>query len=172
MVRELTSSRSSTLNLRILKHLSSSQLRPPKLDESEPSYTKSVLFHALEEDLKLIKGIGLKVRGDGAGEKALPSSALEIPFYPDLAVSLGKQNLWAAEVKLLRRSGRQSSIASAIGQATLYRTRYEHVAVILIDTAPSSTHSQKQLVNQCRDLGLNIVIRPRIGKMLIPQKMN
>ena len=97
---------------------------------------------------------------------------MEIAFYPDLAVTLGKQNLWAVEVKLLKRTGRQSSITTALGQASLYKSRYEHVLVVLIDSSPSSALSQKSLINQGKKLGLNIVIRPRVGKILLQQAVH
>ena len=75
-------------------------------------------------------------------------------------------------LKLLKRTGRQSSIATALGQASLYKSRYEHVLVVLIDSSPSSVLSQKSLINQGKELGINIVIRPRIVKILLQQAVH
>ena len=75
-------------------------------------------------------------------------------------------------LKLLKRTGRQSSIATALGQASLYKSRYEHVLVVLIDSSPSSVLSQKSLINQGKELGINIVIRPRIEKILLQQAVH
>ena len=75
-------------------------------------------------------------------------------------------------LKLLKRTGRQSSIATALGQASLYKSRYEHVLVVLIDSSPSSVLSQKSLINQGKELGINIVIRPRNVKILLQQAVH
>ena len=75
-------------------------------------------------------------------------------------------------LRLLKRTGRQSSIATALGQASLYKSRYEHVLVVLIDSSPSSVLSQKSLINQGKELGINIVIRPRIVKILLQQAVH
>jgi hypothetical protein len=120
-------------------------------------------------ELATLPGLHLMCRGDGAGERATPASALDVSFFPDLAVYLGSQNLWATEVKFLRQTGRQNSLATALGQATLYRSRYEHVAVVLIDTYPSSRPSQLRLIEDAHAVDLQIVIRSRIGGTLIAQ---
>lgn len=141
----------------------------PRNDESEPSFTKSVLAPVVRKELDQLTGLRLQFRGDGGDSQAVPASALEVPFYPDLAVSFGKQHLWAAEVKVLRATNRQNAIATALGQATLYRSRYEHVLVVLVDTAPTTRLSQRQLADSAKDMGLRVIIRPRVGKELLPQ---
>ena len=70
-------------------------------------------------------------------------------------------------LKLLKRTGRQSSIATALGQASLYKSRYEHVLVVLIDSSPSSVLSQKSLINQ----GINNFIR-ELQDFLLPAAEN
>ena len=166
---ELNAQRTSNLSKRLYRAFCAAEVRVPRADESEPSFTRSALASVVREELSQLEGLHLQFRGDGGDSQAFPASALEVPFYPDLAVSLGKQHIWAAEVKVLRGTNRQNSIATALGQATLYRSRYEHVLVILIDTAPTSRLSQRQLVDSAKDMGLRVVIRPRVGKVLLPQ---
>lgn len=166
---ELTAQRSSNLSKRLYLKLCSAEIRVPRPDESEPNFTRSALAPVVRSELIQLTGLPLQLRGDGGDTQAVPATALEVPFYPDLAVSIGEQHLWAAEVKILRTSNRQNAIATAIGQATVYKSRYEHVLVILIDTSPSSRPSQRELANSAKDMGLRVVIRPRFGKVLLAQ---
>lgn len=146
-------------------------IRPPRQDESEPEYTRSVLSVVVKDELGRLPGLALRYRGDGDQENAIPASVLGIPFYPDMAVTIGAQNLWAAEVKVLRDSGRQSALATAIGQATIYRSRYQYVSVVLIDVAPTNRSSQAALISQMGALGLSLIIRARHGKLMIAQDL-
>jgi hypothetical protein len=166
---ELNPQRTSNLSKRLYSALCTAELRVPQKDETEPHYTGEVLAPVVRSVIEQLVGLPLQFRGDGAESRAVPASALEIAFYPDLAVSNGKQHLWAAEVKILRSSNRQNAIATALGQATLYRSRYEHVVVVLIDTAPSSRQSQRLLVDSARNLGVRVVIRPRVAKVILTQ---
>lgn len=169
---ELSPHRIVNLSKRLNLRLAQEQIRPPKSSETEPAYTREVLSLVVKIELSNLPGLALRFRGDGGSAQAIPASVLGIPFFPDMAVTIGEQNLWAAEVKILRATNRQNAIATAIGQATIYRSRYEHVAVILIDTSPSSQVNQKALVREVGELGLNLVIRPRVGKTLLPQSDN
>jgi hypothetical protein len=72
-------------------------------------------------------------------------------------------------VKFLRMTGRQNSLATAIGQAALYLGRYEHVSLVLIDLNPSTPESRQQFEYQARQIGLEAVIRPRLGDRLSTQ---
>lgn len=166
---ELNAQRSSNLSKRLYSALCSAELRIPQKDEAEPNYTGKVLAPVVKSVVEQLVGLPLQFRGDGAESRAVPASALEIDFYPDLSVSNDKQHLWAAEVKILRTSNRQNAIATALGQATLYRSRYEHVVVVLIDTSPASRQSQRLLVDSARSLGVRVVIRPRLAKALLAQ---
>lgn len=166
---KLNPQRSSNLSKRLYRILCSSEIRVPKSQESEPVFTRSVLAPLIRDELTELDGLHLQFRGDGGDSKAYPASALEVSFYPDLAVSIGIQHLWAAEVKILREGNRQNSIATALGQATLYRSRYEHVSVLFIDNAPTSRSSQRNLVEEAKAMDLRVIIRPRIGKVLMPQ---
>lgn len=166
---ELNSQRSTNLGKRLKLALCEADIRVPSPNESEPHFTRAVLAPVVRAVLGQLDGINLKFRGDGGDTQAVPASALDIDFYPDLAVSIGKQHLWAAEVKVLRATGRQNAIATALGQATLYRSRYEHVLVVLIDIAPVSRTSQLQLLENARQMGLEVVLRTRVGKSLTRQ---
>lgn len=123
----------------------------------------------VRRELQNLHGIPFIFRGDGGDSQAVPASVLGIDFFPDLAVSVGRQNLWAAEVKFLRAVNRQNSIATALGQATMYRTRYEHVAVFLVDLDPVDKRIQRRLVSQVQELDINVVVRSKSGRILLPQ---
>ena len=166
---ELTAQRSSNLSKRLYQALCEAQIRVPHVEESEPNFTRTALAPVVRAELGRLPGLSLQFRGDGGDSQAVPASALDVDFYPDLAVSIGKQHLWAAEVKVLRDRNRQNAVATALGQATLYRSRYEHVLVVLVDTAPVSRPSQRQLLENARHMGLRLVIRSRVGNSLLPQ---
>ncbi len=157
------------MNRLLIEELSNAELRIPESEESEPKFTRTVLAPLVRAKLETLTGLHLQFRGDGGNSQSVPASALGIPFFPDLAVSYGHQHLWAAEVKVLRRSSRQNAIATALGQATLYKSRYEHVSVILIDTVPVDRTAQRKLVEDAREMDLSVVIRSRVGKLLLPQ---
>lgn len=165
---QISGPRSRRLGERLSFALASATIRAPKSNESEPSYTRSVLAPLVRASIQELTGIPLQFRGDGGDAQAIPAFALDIPFFPDLAVSSGNQNLWAAEVKVLRARHRQGAIAAALGQATLYRTRYEHVSVVLIDTAPTAPDVSSAFASEAGALGLNLIIRARIGNGLLP----
>jgi hypothetical protein len=165
----LNSNRSSNLSKRLYKALCETSIRVPETDESEPSFTRTVLAPVIRIEVDQLLGVGLQFRGDGGDSQAVPASALDVDFYPDLAVSLGRQHLWAAEVKILRDKNRQNAIATALGQATLYRTRYEHVLVVLVDLSPVSRARQKELVENARRMGIRVALRTRAGKSLLKQ---
>jgi len=166
---ELIAQRSANFSKRLYLSLAEAAIRAPRADESEPNFTRTALAPIVRDQLSQLPGLSLQFRGDGGDSQAVPAAALDVDFYPDLAVSIGKQHLWAAEVKILRSKNRQNAVATALGQATLYRSRYEHVPVVLVDTAPVSRQSQKQLLENAKHMGLRVVIRSRVGKTLLPQ---
>ena len=143
-------------------------MRAPHTHESEPTFTRKVLAPVVRRVLSDFSGIPFQFRGDGGDEAAVPANALDISFFPDLAVSVGNQHIWAAEVKILRNESRQGSIVAAIGQAALYRSRYENVAVILIDAAPAPKELQVKFEQQLNQFGVQSILRPALGNNLIP----
>jgi len=163
---ELSPERMRNLNRNLCLRLSSDQFRLPQSGESEPSFTRKVISGSIFRELENHPNLHLKYRGDGGNELAFPAAALDIQFFPDMAVSLGTQHIWAAEVKLLRSSNRQAALAAAIGQATLYRIRYDYVVVMLVDLEPASLESRVHLAELGKQLELNFVIRHRVGNVL------
>lgn len=166
---ELTARQAANLSKRLYLALCNADVRVPHPNESEPTFTRAALAPLVRSELRQLEGLNLQFRGDGGDSQAVPASGLEVSFFPDLAVSFGGQHIWAAEVKILRTSNRQNAIATALGQAILYKSRYEHVLAVLIDTAPISPSGQRQLVENAKEMGLRIVIRSRFGKALLNQ---
>ncbi len=166
---KISPQRSANLNRLLFEELGQVDLRIPRPEESEPRFTRLALAPLVRRKLETLTGLHFQFRGDGGNSQSVPASALGIPFFPDLAVSYGHQHLWAAEVKILRRSNRQNAIATALGQATLYKSRYEHVTVILIDTFPVDRLAQRKLVEDAKEMDLNVIIRSRVGNSLLHQ---
>jgi hypothetical protein len=167
----LTPRRSANLAQRLVDALSTTEVEPPRTGELERAYTARCLAPIVRDVLDDLPGSGLRLKGDGSHEQAIPARVLDVEFFPDLAVSLGSQHLWAAEVKFVRASGRQNSVATAIGQAALYRSRYEHAAVVLIDTGRHNAGALRALTELDEALGLQFVVRAKLGKSLLPSKV-
>lgn len=161
--RPLSAHRTSNLQARITTALGEAKLHPPFSSESEPQFTRRVLAPIVREVLNTLPGLNLHFRGDGGDEQAIPASMLGVEFFPDLAVSAGQQHVWAAEVKFLKSHARQSSIATAVGQATIYRRRYSLVSVILVDLAPSLHGAFEDVVQFAKTVGLHTVFASVIG---------
>lgn len=167
----LSARRSANLSNRIVDALAFQAIDPPRTDELERSYTARCLAPVVRSILEDLPGSGLRLRGDGCSEQAVPARVLDVEFFPDLAVSLGGQYIWAAEVKFVRERNRQNSIDTAIGQATLYRSRYEHSAVVLINTGGHTDGNLKAFTDLDQELGLRFVVRTRFGKSLLPSRV-
>ncbi len=162
----LSSKRSRHLAQLLHETLSTSELSPPTKDEGEVSFTSRVLCAAIRLKLdELGLSIRLSLKGDGTGKRAIPASFLDQDFYPDLSISRASQNLWAIEVKILRHSGRQNAIATAFGQASLYRSRYENVSVVFIDKVPGFL-DKSNIVETSEKLGIPVIVRKVAGKTL------
>lgn len=163
----LSNERSRRLAKLLFRLLSTTEFRCPS-SEGEVAYTSRVLCPAVSNELKeLGLGVRLRLKGDGTGERALPASFLDQSFYPDLAISRGRQNLWAAEVKILRRTSRQNAIATAFGQASLYMSRYEHVTIVFIDTVPGYINAD-QIGELRTDVKVPVIVRKAAGTKLSP----
>jgi hypothetical protein len=167
----LTPRRSANLARRLVDALSFDEIEPPKADELEREYTARCLAPVVRSVLEALPGAGLRLRGDGSHEQAIPARVLDVEFYPDLAVSLGQQHLWAAEVKFVRSSGRQNSVATAIGQAVLYRSRYEHTAVVLIDVGRHNAGALRAFTDIEEALGLQFIVRSKVGRGLLTNRV-
>lgn len=164
----LSKDRSRRLAQLMFEVLALSDFERPNKDEGEVAFTGRVLCDAVRSKLKdLGLDVRLRLKGDGTGEKSLPASFLGQDFHPDLSISRGSQNLWAAEIKILRDSNRQNSIATSFGQASLYQSRYEHVAVVFIDKKPGFVDSA-HVEEMSRQVSIPIVVRKVSGKILLP----
>lgn len=168
MMEQLSKERSIRLANVVFEVLATSAMECPEKNEGEVSFTRRVLCQAVRNELAAMGlSVRLSLKGDGTGEKALPASFLDQSFYPDLAISRGSQNLWAAEVKILRESNRQNSIATAFGQASLYKSRYEHVVIVFIDKRPGFV-DVAHIEEMSDQISTPIIVRRIAGKTLIP----
>jgi hypothetical protein len=95
------------------------------------------------------------------------ASALGLNFYPDAALRTASQRLLAIEVKFLRGTQRQYSLATALGQALLYRRRYRYVVAFLVDSKLTSTEELQDLKASASQAGVDVVLRRVAGKELI-----
>jgi hypothetical protein len=138
-------------------------LPAPAVGESEPSYTARCLHQAIEI---LVKNIG--IRGLRAtGERLAPVRTvhfLGLRFYPDLAIMYREWPIIAIEVKYLGGRHSQTALATAIGQATIYRLGgYLRSFVLLIDqrghSSDDSPYSQD-----------DVIVRKTRGGILLPNE--
>jgi hypothetical protein len=134
MTPRLTEAQSDVLFKRVVRSLKRDSLAIPFANEGETSYTSRCVQALVSTELDAIQFPGLFRRGDGAASVDTVEF-MGMHFYPDVAVTLYSQRLVAVEVKLLRRGNRQNAIATALGQAMIYKSAgYEHAVVLLIDT--------------------------------------
>lgn len=123
---------------RVLSQLRLTELPSPSPEDSEVAFTADYLQPAIASLLEDLDIHGLVQTGDGA-DAVVPISFLGKTFWPDIAIKFHEQMIVACEVKFLRPSHRQNSIATSVGQATLYKhAGYAHAIVVLIDTDPQS----------------------------------
>jgi hypothetical protein len=167
----LPARRAANLTNRIVDLLAEAAIEPPLIDELERAYTARCLAPIVQSVLNDLPGAGLRLRGDGCTEQAVPARVLNVEFFPDLAVSLGAQYIWAAEVKFVRSTNRQNSIDTAIGQATLYRSRYEHSSVVLIDIGNHHQGNLKAFTDLDSSIGIRVVVRSKFGRTLLPSRV-
>jgi len=120
-----------------------------------------------------------------AGDGAAPPPVIALPsceFRPDVALLYRRARVVGFEVKFLRTSGRQYSLAAAIGQAVIYRSQvFEAVGIILIDLASvlgeaEAIHSMvdnlQLLCHISYKSGVKLVNSQRYGKRLSTPKLS
>lgn len=164
----LAAHRSKNLALKLSRALCETPVAAPDQNESEPQFTRRVLVPIVREELARLPGLALQLRGDGGDQQAVPSFVLGAVFFPDLAVSIGSQHLWAAEVKFLRPTGRQNALATAIGQAVVYQQRYEFVSLIVVDFSTVDCDHRADFVRFARDgAQLDVVVASVVGRSRI-----
>lgn len=145
-------------------------LRAPLTGEYEPAFTRGPLQSLLQTKLRELSIPGLVRSGDGAA-RVRTVQCLGLPFFPDLAISYFQEPLIAVEVKYLRSANRQNSVATATGQALIYRTLgYRSTFVCLIDLANlvDDANVIRSHGEVFRPSGLELVVRRKVGGALIP----
>ena len=120
MSLDLSAERSARLKALVFEHFQQVDLKAPSKGEGETAFTRRVLQPSMRELLSEIGFSGLLPTGDGAAS-IQSVHFLNLHFRPDMGISLFNRKVLAIEVKLLRGMSRQNSLATAVGQATLYR---------------------------------------------------
>lgn len=117
----------------VVGHLAGAPLEPPSGLEPEPSYTARVIQPSLSARLRELEIHGLLLAGDGAAPVA-GVNFLGRRFHPDVSIAFHSQLVLACEVKLLRTGQPQSQVATAVGQAAIYRQAgYPKAVLMLVD---------------------------------------
>jgi hypothetical protein len=121
----------------VIDRLGRAEIALPKAAEREPAFTARVLSPIIRNAISSIGVAGLRWGGDGARHTLPTVTTMGLSFAPDLAIQFERRRILAFEVKFLRREQRQTALATALGQALLYKSfGYESVGIILIETSP------------------------------------
>lgn len=130
---KLDAEQTRTLAERLAKFLRTGDLPSVDVKEREPNIVRKALVPAIAAELKKLGIEGLTLEGEGLS-LARPTVYLGSNFYPDVAVlDLGTRAI-AIEVKKLDGPSRQSKLATALGQATIYKlTGYAQSIVFLTE---------------------------------------
>jgi hypothetical protein len=148
--------------LLLQERLRNAPLPPPDVQETEFGFTSRALQPLIAEAVHDREITGLLHAGDGVAPVA-PVSFLGKPFYPDITVAFHTQLLLACEVKFLKDRQRQNVLATALGQASLYRAAgYERAMLVLLDVGrPSLRPDQVQMADALLHSahGLHLVVR-------------
>ena len=166
--RSLTAPQAQRLMALLSERLRDSELEAPLPGEREPAFTARCLLGIVRASLSDLRIHGLVEGGDG-GSRARPVSLCGLLFYPDLTVRYHGEPVLAFEVKYLGRAGRQSSMATGLGQAYLYRqVGYKHAGAFLIDLANRITDDEiKGAEEICRSGDIEVIIRRKIRRLLV-----
>ena len=138
-MNDLTSGRIFALHQKLNLALAGVSVQLHQVSLLEPQFTRQIIQPVLEQEISLLSIPGLRLRGDGCSEQAVPVRALGLNFYPDLAITFNRQLVWALEVKFLRDdNSRQNAFCTAIGQLSLYETRYASATGFFVDYKAST----------------------------------
>lgn len=107
---------------------------PDEWPEAEEVLTTKVCQPVVLQAIDELSIDGLIVAGDGRPRSAPSVRWNRWTFRPDIAVMFRSRPLLAVEVKLLRGRGTGDAAAKGLGQAQLYRTKYEHTCLALYAT--------------------------------------
>ena len=148
------------------------RLRPlaiPEPAEPEPTYTRRCLAPVVKDTLRRLGIPGLVLLGGAGGVIPQPVALFGQRFYPDLAIAQQRGKLVAIEVKYLKTDLRENAVATAIGQAYLYRQAgYRASGVVLIDQAGMMTDDEIiEGEKVCGLGGVELVVRRRVRDRLV-----
>lgn len=130
----------------------------------EPQFTRQIIHPVLEREINELSIPGLRLRGDGCSEQAVPVRALGLNFYPDLAISFNRQLVWALEVKFLRDdNSRQNAFCTAIGQLSLYETKYASATGFFVDWKSSSESLSPDLLTNLNPQSIYL-LKSKVGQ--------
>lgn len=148
----------------LIDHLRIAHLESPYAKEGETAYTARAIAPLVDSYLRRLMHPEI-VRTGGGGPGVASASFLGMNFYPDIGLTAFSQRLVAVEVKFLRDTQRQNSIATATGQALIYQQRFESVVAFLVDF---DRRSPDALVLEARHFlsqrGIELVVRRTIGQ--------
>lgn len=158
--RALTPRQAAKLMQLIVLRLRTIELDAPFEGEREPAYTARCLFGPVTDALAELEIRGLVEAGDG-GARARPVPLFGQLFFPDLTVRYHGIPTLAIEVKYLGQSSRGNSVATALGQAYLYRRAgYMQTGAFLVDRANKITEAQIQKAEEvCRSADIEVIVR-------------
>lgn len=138
------------LFFKICETLRESPFASPADLEIEPKFVAREIIPRLKDVLKPISI--LRIEGEGV-RRARASRLFGCSFYPDISVMQGSDRLIAFEAKYIPRepASAQGNIASAIGQAEIYRLNgYRRSGIILISDRRISSTELEQTRILCR----------------------
>ena len=97
--------------------------------------------------------------------------AVHVPptsFWPDVAVlSDESSGLLAVEVKCLTRTGLPGSVATSIGQAFIYRERYDECLIVLFVVEPLSVELPEGVLTRLASQNVHAATIPAYHGMMI-----
>jgi hypothetical protein len=151
-----------------VSRLREAPLASPAPTDSERQFTAQRLHPVVQRLFRELDIRGLGTAGDG-GPPVAPTYLLGLQFYPDITIAHYDRRLLAIEVKILRIGQRQNALATAVGQAAIYKGLYERTCVLVVDMVGELPDDE---VVSARTLlsgaALGLVVRRRDGSRLLP----
>ncbi len=149
-------------------------LLAPTSRETEFQYTKRVLQPIAQRLVDSLETPGLVCGGDGGGPTHR-STLLGMAFVPDIEFSYRGQRLVAVEVKFVGATRRQQNIASAMGQALIYRLGgFQFCIALILDMLTNSYRfaAADALVNSTGHFGIIVKRRNHLGQLVTEQELS
>jgi hypothetical protein len=157
----LSESQLDRLLVILVEHLTRIDLTPPQAGEREPRYTARVLVPSLKRVVDELEIHGLFLMGPAAAPMH-PVYVLGARFFPDVAISFHASPVVAIEVKFLTQQSAPGRLASALGQAAIYRAGgYRRAMVLALDYRKTISAQDLLELNRLFDewAGLRVVAR-------------